>query len=141
MKDAKGHGSNARGDNSVDAVYSSKAGVGGLGNGMYARLHSGQQLKLNPAATDGRIPSVGSTLNPSQHTPVPAHSEGVAAVGQPGFNLRASAYENPKLGTQDHQEKVLRYNGSNSKAAVNWGIKKAHDMWPDHRNHSVEVMD
>lgn len=69
-KDAKGHGSEARGANTVDTVYSSK-GVGGLGKGMYARLHSGQQLKLNPAATDGRIPRVGSSLDPSQHTAVP----------------------------------------------------------------------
>lgn len=69
-KDAKGHGSEARGEHTLDMVYSSKAGVGGLGKGMYARTASGAQYKLNPAATEGRIPHVGSDIDPSQHTAV-----------------------------------------------------------------------
>lgn len=69
-KDTKGHGSNKRGPHNIDMVYSSKAGVGGHGKGMYARTASGSQYKLNPAATDGRVPRVGSDLDPSQHTNV-----------------------------------------------------------------------
>lgn len=69
-KDAKGHGSEKRGANSVDATFSSKAGVGGLGKGMYARLASGEQYKLNAAATNGMVPRVGSEIDPSQHTRV-----------------------------------------------------------------------
>lgn len=69
-KDAKGHGSDKRGPHNIDMVYSSKAGVGGHGQGMYARTTSGAQYKLNPAATGGRIPRVGSDLDPSQHTAV-----------------------------------------------------------------------
>lgn len=78
MKDAKGHGSNARSGHTVDTVYSSNAGVGGLGKGMYARTASGEQYKLNPAATQGRIPRVGSEIDPSQHTRVIAAQHGIS---------------------------------------------------------------
>lgn len=77
MKDAKGHGSNSRSEHVIDAVYSSKAGVGGLGKGMYARTHSGDQYKLNPAATGGMIPHVNTELDPSQHTRVIAAQHGI----------------------------------------------------------------
>ncbi len=81
MKDAKGHGSDARGGNTVDTTFSSRAGVGGLGKGMYARTASGQQYKLNPAATGGRIPPVGSRIDPSQHTLVTDYDAAKALAG------------------------------------------------------------
>ncbi len=77
MKDKQGHGSNKRGENTVDATYSSKAGVGGLGKGIYARTASGEQYKLNAAATNGMIPRVGSEIDPSQHTRVIAEQHGI----------------------------------------------------------------
>lgn len=94
MKDAKGHGSNARTANSVDATFSSKAGVGGLGKGMYARLASGEQYKLNAAATGGMVPRVGSEIDPAQHTKVIAEQHGIptahlAPGGRFGYNPQA----------------------------------------------------
>jgi hypothetical protein len=74
MKDAKGHGSEARGGNAVETTYANSKGFGGLGKGHYAQLRSGQMVKLNPKAM---IPALGSTLNPSQHT--------LVGGGQPGF--------------------------------------------------------
>jgi hypothetical protein len=79
-KDAKGHGSEKRGDNTVDMVYSSRFGVGGLGKGMYARTASGNQYKLNPIATGGIIPRVGSTLITGAHAQVPNLSAGPATA-------------------------------------------------------------
>ena len=102
-KDARGHGSDAKG-----------------GGAFY------QPTKTIPAR-----PGTQSA----------AHQAGVAQATAPGINLKASAYENPVAGHQDYQEKLYRYNGTNSKAAVNWALKKAHEEWPDHRNHSVEIVE
>lgn len=86
-KDAKGHGSEKRGgSNGVETLFSSRAGVKDAGKGMYATLNSGAMLKLNPAATGGRMPKLGDALDPSQHTVVreavgsgEAHVAGIAA--------------------------------------------------------------
>ena len=97
-KDAKGHGSEKRGANTVDTVYSSKVGVGGLGKGMYARTANGQQYKLNAAATNGVIPRVNSTLNPSDHTLVSgqAHTAALAAQhGVPSYGPGHPSYVAP----------------------------------------------
>jgi hypothetical protein len=141
-KDAKGHGSEKRSANSVDTVYSSKAGVGGLGKGMYARLHSGQQLKLNPAATDGRVPSVGMVLNPADHTPVPAHQGGVVAAVGPKIALDAKASTfHPESNSWDIQNRSYNYNGANRKAAITFGLNKIQSEFPNHKEHSVEIRD
>lgn len=112
MKDAKGHGSNKRGANSVDTVFSSKAGVGGLGHGMYARLASGEQYKLNPAATGGRIPSVGSTLNPSDHTRVIAAQHGISTDHL--NNSQGHAYGSPEA----IKDFTRQYGGPRDHAAI-----------------------
>ena len=71
MKDAKGHGSDPRGGpNAVASTFSSRKGVGVHGPGMYSTLNSGAMVKLNPAATGGRIPGIGVQIDPSQHTMV-----------------------------------------------------------------------
>jgi hypothetical protein len=75
-KDKGGHGSEKRGDHTVDTTYSSRFGVGGLGKGMYARTANGQQYKLNPLATGGMIPRVGSTIDPTDHKLVPVGGRG-----------------------------------------------------------------
>ncbi len=40
------------------------------GHGIYARTESGKLFKLNPRATGGKIPPVGSMINSSEHTAV-----------------------------------------------------------------------
>ncbi len=112
MKDAKGHGSDARG--------------GGQPTGNASPMSRAYQAALGKAQGRGV-----------------AHQAGVSAVGQPGISLRATASENPKspkADQQDFQERVYRYNGTNSKAAVNWALKKVQGEFPDHRRHEVEVM-
>jgi len=119
-KDAKGHGSEKRGANTVDTVYSSNAGVGGLGKGMYARLHSGQQLKLNPAATEGRIPSVGSTLNPAEHTlvgggqPVVSNAHAAATLASGPKSAAVPVHNGADGPTNPRYDRIAVQNAINS---------------------------
>lgn len=72
------------------------------------------------------------------------HPKSVGVPVHPAFVMRISASENPKSPNkdrQDYQEKIVRYGGTNSKAAVNWAIKKAHATWPDHRRHAADMVD
>ncbi len=70
-----------------------------------------------------------------------AHQSGVAEATGPKLNMeaRASTYHPENGGSWDIQHKSYSYNGSNRKAAINWGLKKIQAEYPDHREHSVEI--
>ena len=91
-KDAQGHGSDGRGGaNGVATTFSSKNGIGVHGPGMYAKLNSGSMVKLNPQATGGRIPALGTPLDPSQHTMVSPSGDvsHLSPGGRNGYNPEA----------------------------------------------------
>ena len=135
MKDAKGHGSDKRGAAGADERYahvmaSTKAASDNLQKLIDQHATGGQPVTSNAHAA-------ATLASGSKSAPVPVHP------AQQGFTLKASASENPKspkVDQQDYQERQYRYNGSNSKAAVNWGLKKIQDEFPDHRRHEVEIV-
>lgn len=70
-----------------------------------------------------------------------AHQAGVIAAIGPKLQMSAKAqtYHPENGGRWDIHERAYTYNGSNRKAAINWGLKKISGEFPNHQEHHVEI--
>lgn len=115
------------------------------GEKTFARLH--KVMAVDDANGNDDAIFKGRSVSPRKNHGAsvessPKDSYGEETVNEAGFRMRASASENPTAkgkDQQDYQEREFNYKGKNTKAGINWALKKIQKEFPNHRRHSVEI--